>query len=99
MLRNALEGNLKPDPASVVAPQPEAPTPLTPIPSRSMERWLGDECSHPYPTREEIMRASKLEAVHTSARDKEEAERNTTSFTPLYCIVLYAQDVLSEERG
>jgi hypothetical protein len=39
-----------------------------------MDRWLGGECSHPYPTREEIMRASKLEAVHTSARDKEEAE-------------------------
>jgi hypothetical protein len=79
MLRIALEGGLKPNPASVVAAHPEAPCPLTPIQSRSMDNWLGGECTHPYPTREELQRASKREAVRTSARDKEEAELLDTS--------------------
>lgn len=67
LLREALQQGLPPDPTSVTASHPDAPSPPTIIQSKSIAGWNQGETFSTYPSREEVMRASKASLTATAA--------------------------------
>jgi hypothetical protein len=67
LLRSALQQGLPPDPSSVTASHPDAPSPPTAIQAKSVAGWREGGTFSCLPSREEVMRASRRNLVATAA--------------------------------